>query len=105
MQGGAGGEKDDIIVTGDELGERSVAEEWEADGEPAAVPEGGTEKMEIMLEDGLELTVEMDSGEKLLNELGYKQELRRNLVRERAGVQAGTEAKPGKRESWATSRS
>ena len=81
-QGGVGGEKDDIIVTENDGDEGTVSEEWAADGR-SAVPEGGTEKMEIMLEDGLELTVEMDSGEKLLNELGYKQELKRNLVRER----------------------
>ncbi|GJP33203.1 hypothetical protein CLOM_g17759 [Closterium sp. NIES-68] len=37
------------------------------------------ETLEIMLEDGLHLTVELDSGERLLNELGYKQELKRRL--------------------------
>ncbi|CAI5465122.1 unnamed protein product [Closterium sp. Yama58-4] len=37
------------------------------------------ETLEIMLEDGLHMTVELDSGERLLNELGYKQELTRRL--------------------------
>ena len=37
--------------------------------------------MEIMMEDGVLMTVELDSGEKRLAELGYKQDLRRALVR------------------------
>ncbi|GJP33206.1 hypothetical protein CLOM_g17762 [Closterium sp. NIES-68] len=35
--------------------------------------------MEIMLDDGVLLTVELDSGEKRLNELGYRQDLQRDL--------------------------
>ena len=37
--------------------------------------------MEILLDDGVTITVELDSGEKRLAELGYKQDLRRALVR------------------------
>ena len=40
--------------------------------------------MEIMMEDGVLMTVELDSGEKRLTELGYKQDLRRTLVRNTA---------------------
>ena len=36
--------------------------------------------MEITMEDGVLLTVDLDSGEKRLVELGYKQDLRRALV-------------------------
>lgn len=40
---------------------------------------GGAKTMEIMLDDGVLLTVELDSGEKRLIELGYKQDLQRDL--------------------------
>ena len=48
-------------------------EDVDANAEPTA--------MEIMMEDGVLMTVELDSGEKRLAELGYKQDLRRALVR------------------------
>jgi len=49
--------------------------------ERPAEKEGEVEKaLEITMEDGITLTVELDSGEKRLIELGYKQELKRVLV-------------------------
>lgn len=50
--------------------------------ERPAEKDGEVEKaLEITMEDGITLTVELDSGEKRLIELGYKQELKRVLVR------------------------
>lgn len=43
-------------------------------------PEKTEKALEITLEDGITITVELDSGEKRLNDLGYKQELKRVLV-------------------------
>ena len=36
--------------------------------------------LEITMEDGVTMTLELDSGEKRLNELGYRQRLKRVLV-------------------------
>ncbi|CAI7745963.1 unnamed protein product, partial [Closterium sp. NIES-54] len=49
------------------------------DGGDGGGGQGGAKTMEIMLDDGVLLTVELDSGEKRLNELGYKQDLQRDL--------------------------
>ncbi|GJP33201.1 hypothetical protein CLOM_g17757 [Closterium sp. NIES-68] len=63
-------------LCGEERGERDGSMRGNLTGLNA---EGGKQTLEIMLEDGLHMTVEVDSGERLLNELGYKQELRRHL--------------------------
>ncbi|CAI5941960.1 unnamed protein product [Closterium sp. NIES-64] len=49
------------------------------DGADGGGGQVGAKTMEIMLDDGVLLTVELDSGEKRLNELGYKQDLQRDL--------------------------
>lgn len=43
-------------------------------------PDKVEKALEITMEDGVTLTVELDSGEKRLNDLGYKQELKRDMV-------------------------
>ncbi|CAI5532812.1 unnamed protein product, partial [Closterium sp. Naga37s-1] len=98
-KGGSAGKADGAAVVDDDL---VMTEDWDgattgaagkaqtgggddhaADGKAGGDGDSGAggagETMEIMLEDGLQLTVEVDSGEKLLNELGYKQELKRSL--------------------------
>ncbi|CAI5991909.1 unnamed protein product, partial [Closterium sp. NIES-65] len=99
-KGGSAGKADGAVVVDDDL---VMTEDWDGaaagaagkaqtgggDGQAGDGKAGGDgaggggdgagETMEIMLEDGLQLTVEIDSGEKLLNELGYKQELKRAL--------------------------
>jgi len=49
--------------------------------EVEAEPDKVEKALEITMEDGVTLTVELDSGEKRLNDLGYKQELKRDMVR------------------------
>lgn len=53
----------------------------EREVEDESGPEKTEKALEITLEDGITITVELDSGEKRLNDLGYKQELKRVLVR------------------------
>lgn len=43
-------------------------------------PDKVEKALEITMEDGVTITVELDSGEKRLNDLGYKQELKRDMV-------------------------
>ncbi|GJP79231.1 hypothetical protein CLOP_g9482 [Closterium sp. NIES-67] len=89
---GAAAADDDLVMTEDWDADATAGAAGKADGGGHGLAAGGAggdgkggggggvgETMEIMLEDGLQLTVEVDSGEKLLNELGYKQELKRAL--------------------------
>ncbi|CAI5950238.1 unnamed protein product [Closterium sp. NIES-65] len=50
-------------------------------GEGGEAGEGKAKTMEIMLDDGVLFTLELDSGEKRLMELGYTQDLQRSMVR------------------------
>ena len=101
--GGSGGRGGHPDGGGEERGalRRGGSVAGTADGSSSTSSDGGGRRkavaIEILLDDGVTMTVDLDSGEKRLAELGYKQDLRRALVR---GMRGGGRGGEGWREGF-----